>query len=250
MNFSLKKLFTAFAGGVLFCSSAAAGNLEIGRPYVLYYLDGGKPGSVFKTDSSVYLSKGAHQVVIRFEGAYRDAGDTKLISSEPVVINMQVPSEETNYKLKFKYPRSYAKAQEYVKHPTVYIEDDSGATVDAEIFVLPHRDGLQIGRDYLREIKDLGKEYKGDPGSGHEKRVLVDNANAATVATQAKLDITETVASETAAKPVPAVTREEVKNAAETMSKSRQQALDRLKKMYEDADPTVQKEFRVWLVTK
>jgi uncharacterized protein YccT (UPF0319 family) len=250
MNFSVKKLLAALAGGILLSGSAFAGNLEIGRPYVLYYLDGGKPGSVFKTDSSVFLSKGAHQVVIRFEGAYRDAGDTKLISSEPVVINMQVPSDETNYKLMFKYPRSYAKAQEYVKHPTVYIVDDSGATVDAEIFVLPHRDGLQIGRDYLREIKELGKEYKGDPENGTEKRVLVDNANAATVGTQAKLDITDSVVSDSAAKPAPAVTREEVKSAAESLNKSRQQTLERLKKMYEEADPNVQKEFRVWLVTK
>ncbi|MBQ8707378.1 MAG: DUF2057 domain-containing protein [Succinivibrionaceae bacterium] len=247
----VKKLLAAVAGTVMLSNAVWAGELEIPRPYVLYYLDGGKPSSVFKTDSTVTLTQGPHQVVVRFEGAYRDAGDTKLISAEPVVINMNVPSDDKNYKLMFKYPRSYAKAKEYVKHPTVYIVDEKGDTVDAEIFVLPHRDGLQIGRDYLREIKDLGKEYKGVPGTSTEKRVLVDNANAATVASQAKLDITETVAAETAAKPAAAsVTPEQVKSASESLSKQRQAALENLKRIYENADPAVQKEFRVWLVTK
>ncbi len=251
MKFSLKNSFSALMASLLLSSSAMAGDMEITRPYVLYYLDGGKPSSVFKTDSSFHLSKGPHQVVIRFEGAYRDGGDTRLISSEPVVINIDVPSEEKNYKVKFKYPRSYAKAQEYVKHPTVYIVDENEQVVDAEIFVLPPRDGLQIGRDYLREIKDLGKEYKGVPGTATEKRVLVDNANAATIEQQSQLDITESVAEASKATPAPVVvTKEEVKTATENLSKSREAALNRLKKMYEDADPAVQKEFRVWLVTK
>ncbi len=231
-------------------SAAAGGELEIARPYVLYYLDGDKPASVFRTDSSVTLTQGPHQVVIRFEGAYRDAGDTRLISSEPVVINLDVPSDDKKYQLQFKYPRTYAKAQEYVKHPTVYITDETGATVDAEIFVLPHRDGLQIGRDYLREIKELGKEYKGIPGTPSEKRVLVENANAATVAQQAQLDITDSVAAENRRSVPTSVTPEDVRSASESMSKNRQKALTRLKKAYEEADPAVQKEFRIWLVTK
>lgn len=233
--------------GLIYANSVQATNLNIPRPYVLYYVDGNKASTSFSGTNTLNLIDGPHQVVVRFEGAYRDGGDTKLISSEPIVINFNANAKTSEAFLKFNYPRTISKAEVYVKHPTISIEDANGQPIDAEIFVLPHKDGLQIGRDYLREIKDLGKEYKGVPGTATEKRVIVANANAATADKQATLDLTDDIAdtqnnkiNEEAKK----VTTDKVTNKINNATLSKLQAL------YENADEETQRAFRVWLVTK
>lgn len=246
----IKKIATgaAIALGLIVSGSALALDLSIPRPYVVYYLDGGKASSSFSNTKTLNLSDGPHQVVVRFEGAYRVGGDTKLISSEPIVINFHADSNIDKAFLKFDYPRTIPKAEAYVKNPTIAIVDDKGTPIDAEIFVLPHRDGLQIGRDYLREIKELGKEYKGEPGTVTEKKVLVANANAATVDQQKTLDITDDVKASQQTVVVQKVP--EASSSQQKTVKSGSATLSKLQELYNNADEETQKAFRIWLVTK
>ncbi len=255
MNF--KKFITGsfVTLGLIATSSVQALDLSIPRPYVVYYLDGGKASTSFSSTNTLNLVEGPHQVVVRFEGAYRDGGDTKLISSEPIVINFNADDKVSKATLKFEYPRTIAKAEKYVKNPTISIVDANDQPLDAEIFVLPHRDGLQIGRDYLKEIKELGKEYKGTPGTVTEKRVLVANANAATINDQKTLDLTDDVNAATTKTVVivekpEAVTTDLQNTNKNEVNKSNAATLSKLQELYNAADPETQKAFRVWLVTK
>lgn len=232
-----------------------ASDFLIKRPYVLYYVDGEKTSFSFVKDSSKFnLNEGSHQVVVRFEGAYRDGRETRIVTSEPVVINFYVTDPSVDYTLDFKYPRNYDKANDYVKNPVVTLVKSTGeAVTDAEIFVLPHKPGLQIGRDYLREIAELGKAYKSaDPA---KNIVTVANANSATVAQQKTFDIdTSNVDPNTLeVATVPVTTSAEVQQLTKASTAANDVAnpkLEALKKAYLNADPETQKLFKIWMVTK
>lgn len=243
---SFQKVKTSIASTLFILSSSVfASNLDIKRPYVLYYLDGQKSTSSFLKDSSnLTLTKGNHQVVIRFEGAYRDGKETRIVTSEPIVINFNVDNSDTNYEINFEYPRNYKYATKYVENPTITLQTTSGQPIEnAEIFVLPHKDGLQIGRDYLREIQDLGKGYVNP--NGEPSKVVVANANAATIDIQKTFSIekptnniqTKTVSTELSSQNI--TNKNSITNVE----------LEQLKEIYNKASPDVQKQFKIWIVT-
>lgn len=239
---SINHIFAAAAAAGIFASGAAFADatFQLERPYVFQYLDGGKmPGSFFSSSSEITLAPGPHQVVIRFEGGYRESGDTRIVTSEPVVINLNVSENDKLFKIDFVYPRNYKKAQEYVKKPIIGIKDAQGQTVDAEIFVLPHRDGLQLGRDYLREIKDLGKEFKKADGSSNSVELV--NVNSATADEQATI-VVEKKAEEQVSAAAKSETAKEIGADADK--------LKQLKELYNSMDKDTKKAFRIWVVSE
>ena len=226
-----------------------ASNFSIPRPFVLYYVDGAKTSFSFIKDSSKFeLGAGSHQVVVRFEGAYRDSHETRIVTSEPVVINFNIEDPSVDYSLNFKYPRNFDKAEAYASNPVVtLVTSDGNAVTDAEIFVLPHKPGLQIGRDYLREIADLGKAYQS--GNPEDSKVLVANANGATLDTQKTIEIDTSAAQNTASAATATVAAAPQTVKQTVQSKAAPAALENLKKAFRAADPETQKLFKIWIVT-
>ena len=239
----------------LVSAPVSASSFSIKRPYVLYYIDGAKTSFFFFFYSSKFdLSQGEHQVVVRFEGAFRDGRETRIVTSEPVVINFSIDDPSVDYVLDFKYPRNYDKATEYAANPVVtLLTSDGKAVSDAEIFVLPHKPGLQIGRDYLREIDELGKGFHSE--NSPNNTVLVANANGATLDTQKtieleKKDVSRVVTEKAKVEPTTVADVEKLNKTSQDARSAVNPKLEKLKKAYLEADPETQKLFKVWMVTR
>lgn len=148
-------------GTLLFAMGAmAVSSIDIPHPYVVYLLDG-KPvqNDLFSSRSSLKLAPGPHQLVIRFEGTFKEQSESRLISGEPVVINL-TNKQDQQLAIEFTYPRSYQAAEQYLKQQKLRIIDkQAGHNVEADYFVMPKKEGLQIGRNYQEELLAMGKAF-------------------------------------------------------------------------------------------
>ncbi len=196
-----------------------AATLAIPHPYVIYLLDG-QPVKSEQLSSKNHLSlaKGEHQLVIRFEGSFRDQGENRLISGEPVVYSLSLQGDES-LALEFSYPRDYRAAEQFLKNQQLkLIDTKSGKLVNADYFVMPKKEGLQIGRNYQEELQAMGKAFGLPQG-------------AAVVATAA--------AATASASPVNATT-----------PNNQSQSMEMLKYWYLQADSKTRKEFQHWIISQ
>ena len=138
----------------------ASATLAIPQPYIVYLLDGKAVKNELLDDKqSLPLAKGKHQLVIRFEGSFRDQGENRLISGEPVVYSLDIAGNES-LALEFTYPRDYRAAEQYLKNQQLKLVDTkTGKEVKADYFVMPKKEGLQIGRNYQEELESMGKAF-------------------------------------------------------------------------------------------
>ena len=204
-------------------SFAFAATIEIPRPYVVYLQDGKTAKTnALNSERKVNLSAGAHQLVIRFEGSFKDQSDTRLLSGEPVVVNLDLKGDET-LAIKFAYPRNYTAAEHFIaQQKLTFIDTKTGAPVAIDHFVMPKKDGLQIGRDYQAELVAMGKGFQ---------QVPAEVALATTVAV--------------AATAVP-----DAKNNAQTSVDKNVQTLEMLKYWYAQADAETRKNFQHWIISQ
>lgn len=142
-------------------STASAATLEIPQPYTLQLVDGQSAmTSTLTSDRKLNLTAGEHQVVVQFEGTFRDQADNRLIRGEPVVINLNL-QETDNLAIKFTYPRNYDAAERYLAtQPLTIVKQPGGEAAKVDFFVLPKKEGLQIGRDYQQELIEMGKAFR------------------------------------------------------------------------------------------
>ena len=96
------------------------------------------------------------------------------------------------------------------------IDKKQGTAAKADYFVLPKKEGLQIGRDYQQELTDLGKAFQ-------QTSMPTTAATAAVVAE-----------SKTGSAPV-------AKNV---------QTLEMLKYWYNQADIQTRKDFQHWVISQ
>lgn len=205
------------------CSMAYAATIEIPRPYVVYLQDGkSATSSVLNAERKINLSAGAHQLVIRFDGSFKDQSETRLVSGEPVVINLDLKGDEA-LAIKFTYPRNYRAAEQFIaQQKLTFIDTKSGATVNVDHFVMPKKEGLQIGRDYQTELQAMGKGFQQVP-------------TELTVATTAAV----------AAAAVP-----DAKGSAQGAVDKNVQTLEMLKYWYTRADAETRKNFQHWMISQ
>lgn len=205
------------------CSMAYAATIEIPRPYVVYLQDGKTAkSSALNAERKVNLSAGAHQLVIRFEGSFKDQSDTRLVSGEPVVINLDLKGDEA-LAIKFAYPRNYRAAEQFIaQQKLTFIDTKSGATVNVDHFVMPKKEGLQIGRDYQAELLAMGKGFQQVPA---DVALATTATMAATAAPDAKL------------------------NAQGSVDKNAQ-TIEMLKYWYNQADAETRKNFQHWIISQ
>lgn len=205
--------------------SVFAASFDLPRPYVLYLLD----GQAVKTQSVASerlqnLSAGDHQLVIRFEGTFREQKESRLVSGEPVVINLKLQGDE-KLGVKFDYPRDYRDAQMFLQTQPIQITDlKTGSEFKTDHFIMPRKEGLQIGRDYQQELVSMGKAY-GMDGTAPTVSPATAAAAEAGVAAAAAQGQNQNVDPAT-------------------------QSLEMLKYWYSKADPKTRKAFQHWIISQ
>ncbi len=190
--------------------------VTVPRPYATYLVDG---KSYKANDSEIKLSEGEHQLVIRFEGNYSTHRSIELVSGEPLVINFKTNGQEH---LTFDLPllREAPQARAFLKTQRLQLIDhNSKAVKTADIFELPKKEGLQIGRDYQEELLALGKAFQ-QPDINDDGSVSVNGKSG----------------------PV---------NLKDAVSGDKNlQSLEMLKYWYNRADPQARKAFQHWIITQ
>jgi uncharacterized protein YccT (UPF0319 family) len=199
------------------CASTWANTVvTVPRPYTTYLVD----GKSFKAnDADIQLSAGEHQLVIRFEGNYSKKDSIDLVSGEPLVVNFKTDGKE---QLTFDLPklRESQQAKAFLKDQKLQlITTNSKAVKTANIFQLPKKEGLQIGRDYQEELLALGKAY--------QQPVINDDGSISINGKTQKIDAKDTVSGD--------------KNL---------QSFEMLKYWYNRADPQARKAFQHWVISQ
>nr|WP_321269338.1 DUF2057 domain-containing protein [uncultured Tolumonas sp.] len=190
--------------------------VTIPRPYATYLVDG---KSYKENDADIKLSAGEHQLVIRFEGNYSSHRSIELVSGEPLVINFKTDGQEH---LTFDLPllKEVPQAKAFLKTQKLQLIDrNSKAVKSADIFELPKKEGLQIGRDYQEELLALGKAF--------QQPVINDDGSISVNGTNQPVNMKDAVSSG--------------KNL---------QSLEMLKYWYNRADPQTRKAFQHWVITQ
>lgn len=190
--------------------------VTVPRPYATYLVDG---KSYKANDSEIKLSEGEHQLVIRFEGNYSTHRSIELVSGEPLVINFKTDGQEH---LTFDLPllKEAPQARAFLKTQKLQLVDrNSKAVKAANIFELPKKEGLQIGRDYQEELLTLGKAF--------QQPLINDDGSVSVNGKSGPVNIKDTVSGD--------------KNL---------QSLEMLKYWYNRADPQARKAFQHWLITQ
>jgi uncharacterized protein len=204
---------------------AYSATIEIPRPYVVYLQDG-KSAKTKALDSQrqFNLPAGEHQLVIRFEGSFKDQSENRLISGEPVVLNLDLKAED-QLAIKFDYPKNYRAAEKFLeKQDLTFIDTQSGGTTKVDYFVMPKKEGLQIGRDYQQELQALGKAF--------QQPAAMTSTTEMAVATVAGAAATQGATSG--------------KGALDKKT----QTLEMLKYWYNQADAETRKNFQYWVISQ
>lgn len=190
--------------------------VTVPRPYATYLVDG---KSYKANDADVKLPAGEHQLVIRFEGNYSKKNSIDLVSGEPLVINFKTDGQE---QLTFALPqlREASQARSFLKQQKLQLIDrNSKAVKTIDIFELPKKEGLQIGRDYQEELLALGKAFQ-QPLINEDGSISV-NGNSQQSAANTSISGNKNL-----------------------------QSLEMLKYWYNRADPQARKAFQHWIITQ
>ncbi|NMU86995.1 DUF2057 family protein, partial [Vibrio parahaemolyticus] len=108
-------------------------------------------GGFFASERTLTLPDGLNQVVFRFAPYFNQGNDRLSVESDVIVTRF----DATNAELTLQMPeyRNLRDAEEKIKDLDWKLVDDSGnaIAVDQDKLLKP---GMQIGRDYVREIED------------------------------------------------------------------------------------------------
>ncbi|EPP2132799.1 DUF2057 domain-containing protein [Vibrio alginolyticus] len=111
-------------------------------------------GGFFASERTLTLPDGLNQVVFRFAPYFNQGNDRLSVESDVIVTRF----DSTNAKLTLQMPeyRNLRDAEEKIKDLDWKLVDDSGnaIAVDQDKLLKP---GMQIGRDYVREIEDYNQ---------------------------------------------------------------------------------------------
>ncbi len=199
------------------CASTWADTVvTVPRPYATYLVDG---KSYKANDADIKLPAGEHQLVIRFEGNYSKRENIDMVSGEPLVINFATNGKEV---LTFDLPvmRESYMAKDFLKKQKLHLIDKNTKVMKkADIFELPKKEGLQIGRDYQEELLALGKAF--------QQPVINDDGSVSVNGKSQPINMKDAVSGS--------------KNL---------QSLEMLKYWYNRADPQARKAFQHWIITQ
>ena len=143
----------------IFSFSTHAATFEVPRNFEIMYVDLKSPGNFggdFKTD----VDEGKRQVVVRFNQRIGGGSNAEQFQSEPMIIEIDV-EQDAEIMLEAPYFFRNNDAAAFAKKPEItLVNEASDAKLDYEVHILPKQSGVQMLRDYKREIRDFSATYK------------------------------------------------------------------------------------------
>ena len=144
------RLSQSILTAVLICvNSTAFANVEVTLPSnsELVLVNGKESGSTDK----LTLENGENQLALRYSGRYQQQGSQTQFSSD--VIIMTFTAENTLLTIALPRIRSNSAADAFNRSPKISLKDSSGVDIPFRQDKLI-KDGMQLGRDYEKEIFD------------------------------------------------------------------------------------------------
>ena len=149
------KITTTLLASLLFAGVAHADiTLTIPDDVELLVVNKAKPeiaGGLFSASKTVTLPDGENQIVMRYKPYFNQGNDRVIIESNAVIATFSAQDQQ----LLFQLPqyRNQRTAEKQIKQFEVLIVDQQGQPVTVTQAELT-KEGLQIGRDYIRETLD------------------------------------------------------------------------------------------------
>lgn len=111
-------------------------------------------GSFFSSVTSATLEDGQNQIVFRFEPYFDKGNERNSVSSDVYIVTF----DETNTKLDFVLPkyRTEREAEREIGNMEWSLIDEKGETISIKTDKLK-KDGMQLGRNYVRESEDYNR---------------------------------------------------------------------------------------------
>ena len=239
MNKILTLTLSAAAAILPLCAEAA--EFEIPDPFTLVMVDSDDRDPAVKSGATtVTLPAGPHQLVMRVEGTFRYHTDSRYLAGQPVVVNFNA-EENDRLTLSFRFPKSFDKIERFAYKPDVKLVHADGTPKEGEIFVLNSRNGVQIGRDFQKELEDAGKAFKVHTPEETSKatvKMIQSDSSAAPVAAAGTAAVAAPATSAAAAAP---------KSAPSVSAKG---AMETLQKAYLSLSPEDRKNFLHWVISQ
>lgn len=144
------RLSQSILTALLICvNSTAYANVEVTLPSnsELVLVNGKESGGTDK----LTLDNGENQLALRYSGRYQQQGSQTQFSSD--VIIMTFSAENTSLTIAMPRIRSNSAADAFNRSPKISLKDSSGVDIAFHQDKLI-KDGMQLGRDYEKEIFD------------------------------------------------------------------------------------------------
>lgn len=111
-------------------------------------------GSFFSSVTSATLEDGQNQIVFRFEPYFDKGNERNSVSSDVYIVTF----DEANTKLDFVLPkyRTEREAEREIGNMEWSLIDEKGETISIKTDKLK-KDGMQLGRNYVRESEDYNR---------------------------------------------------------------------------------------------
>lgn len=236
----------------IFTLNAEAATFKTPKNYSILIVDGQKVGGTFSQTTSYELSKGQHQVVVFFKGAFKNGKDQLIHSAtDPIVINM--PHVQDSDKITFTFPRvvTYDQAQNYSDKQKIdiTINEEPAKKEDASYFILKSDKGFQLDRDFLADLQSLNLLYVSE--ENNQKIIAKDDTLTKcrdSGFTNCPDSVKAPVSTAVVAKK-PQAQANTVTAPSQANTKINTQMLDGMKAIYNSADKDTQTAFKEWLNT-
>ncbi|WP_435236476.1 YccT family protein [Psychromonas sp. PT13] len=181
--------------------------------FTIMYMDREAP-SLMNDENKITLSEGKHELVLRYDQTLDKYKEEERFKSEPIIVDLIVEADTDVLRVDSVEPKKYRLAEKYEEKPEFTIVNQQGELANYQSELLPFKSGFQLGRDYLKEIK----EYKSAKVA--EDKVAVLEAQLADVKQESRLTQTQTDSS----------------------------ALETLKTLYKVVDSETQTAFKIWII--
>ncbi len=156
-------IFASIAISALTVSSLASAEviLEVPSDITVLAANQGKAkleGGLFSSTKSITLPDGENQIVFKYEASF-DQGDERNFATSDAIVAIFTATDTT---LTFDMPtyRNLRTAEAEIKTLDWGLVDESGKSIAFKEDKLL-KDGMQIGRDYVREVEDYNRNGVG-----------------------------------------------------------------------------------------
>lgn len=115
-------------------------------------------GGLFSDTRTLTLPNGENQIVFKYEVAFEERNDREFVESNAIIASFNVSDIELRFDMP-KY-RNLLKAEKNIKNLEWKLTDDDGKVIVVKEDQLL-KDGMQVGRNYVRESEEYNRKNNG-----------------------------------------------------------------------------------------